>query len=175
MEVLKWMEALPISDWITTSDWGFPIMLVFHSVGLAAVVGITAMLDLRVLGFARTAPLAAFEPLMSVAWIGFFINAISGSLLFMADASRLIVNWPFITKMTCVLLGGVTSALLWRQLHRSSDAHIEQPPTAPPVLQVNAGARVLAVVSLVLWGGAILFGRLIAYIMDAAMLHGDIK
>ncbi len=39
-------------------------MLVFHSWGMAAVVGILVMLDLRILGLARIAPLSAFQPMM---------------------------------------------------------------------------------------------------------------
>ncbi|MGH8142702.1 MAG: hypothetical protein ACREU2_09325, partial [Steroidobacteraceae bacterium] len=62
--LLDWMQALPISEWITDSNWGFPIMLVLHSWGMAAVVGILVMLDLRILGLVRIAPLSAFQPMM---------------------------------------------------------------------------------------------------------------
>jgi hypothetical protein len=175
MNVLKWMEGLPTSDWITTSDWGFPIMLVFHSIGLAAVVGILLMLDLRVLGYARLAPLSAFERLMSVAWIGFLVNLASGTLLFMADASRLIVNWPFLTKMSCVVLGGIVSAMLWRRLRNGI---LTPPVTAPQTtesFQIDNISRALAIISIFLWVGAITFGRLIAYVMDHDLLHGDLK
>jgi hypothetical protein len=175
MDVLKWMEALPVSDWITSSDWGFPIMLVFHSLGLAAVVGILVMLDLRVLGFASSFPLEAFHKLMRVAWLGFFVNLASGTLLFMADASRLIVNWPFWTKMSCILLGGIVSALLWGRLRSAGGNRVTAEERPAALLTVDRVARVWAIASIVLWFGAITFGRLIAYIMDRALLHGDLK
>jgi hypothetical protein len=174
MGILSWMEALPVSDWITTSDWGFPIMLSLHSIGLATVVGVLVMLDLRVLGYSRIAPLAAFAPLMTVAWIGFFINAISGALMFMADASRLIGNWTFLTKMACVLLGGIVAALLWRRLRNAGALAHSNDSDRSEAFAVDGGARVLAVLSIALWVGAILFGRLIAYVMDRAILHGDL-
>jgi hypothetical protein len=187
------MQSLPISEWITDSNWGFPIMLVLHSWGMAAVVGILVMLDLRILGFARIAPLSAFQPMMGLAWTGFFINLISGVLMFMADANRLIVNWSFLSKMTCVLLGGIVTAVLWRRL-RAAGALEARHATAQSSVAVAGGGRVvavsggdslaaaplavdnsvriLAILSIAMWSGAILFGRWIAYVMDNMILHG---
>jgi len=196
--LLDWMQSLPVSLWITDSNWGFPIMLVLHSWGMAAVVGILFMLDLRILGLARIVPLSAFQPLMSIAWGGFFINLVSGVLMFMADANRLIVNWSFLTKMSCVLMGGIVSAVLWRRL-RAAGALAENRSTVEPrfavagggrsgggevvavtgedslavaPLAVDRSVRILAFVSIALWAGAILFGRWIAYVMDNMILHG---
>lgn len=191
--VLDWMQALPISEWITDSNWGFPIMLVLHSWGMAAVVGILVMLDLRILGLARIAPLSAFQPMMGIAWTGFFINLISGVLMFMADANRLIVNWSFLSKMSCVLLGGIVTAVLWRRLRAAGALAARQTAVEPSVavagggrvvtvsggdslaaapLAVDRSVRILAVISILMWGGAILFGRWIAYVMDNMILHG---
>ena len=191
--LLDWMQSLWISDWITNSDWGFPIMLVFHSWGMAAVVGILVMLDLRILGLAKVAPLSAFQRMMAVAWVGFFINLVSGVLMFMADANRLIVNWSFLMKMTCVVLGGIVTAILWRRMRaagalaardtaiQSSVAvagggrvvavNAEESLAAAP-LAVDRSVRILAIISLATWSGAILFGRWIAYVMDNMILHG---
>src|SRR6185437_11233121 len=191
--VLDWMQALPISEWITESNWGFPIMLVLHSWGMAAVVGILVMLDLRILGLARIAPLSAFPPMMSLAWVGFFINLISGVLMFMADANRLIVNWSFLSKMSCVLLGGIVTAVLWRRLRAAGAVAARQTAVEPSVavagggrvvtvsgadpvaaapLAVDRSVRILAIISILMWSGAILFGRWIAYVMDNMILHG---
>ena len=191
--VLDWMQSLPVSEWITDSNWGFPIMLVLHSWGMAAVVGILVMLDLRILGLARIAPLSAFQRMMGIAWAGFFINLVSGVLMFMADANRLIVNWSFLSKMTCVLLGGIVTAVLWRRLRAAGAlaaghstvqqsvavaggggvvaVHGEDSLAAAP-LAIDGSVRILAVVSLAVWTGAILFGRWIAYVMDNMILHG---
>jgi hypothetical protein len=191
--LLDWMQSLPVSEWITNSDWGFPIMLVFHSWGMAAVVGILVMLDLRILGVARIAPLSAFQPMMGIAWAGFFINLGSGVLMFMADANRLIVNWSFLSKMTCVLLGGIVTAVLWRRLRAAGALAARDSTMEPSVavagegeavavngedslaaapLAVDRSVRILAIVSLAMWSGAILFGRWIAYVMDNMILHG---
>jgi hypothetical protein len=234
--LLDWMQALPVSEWISQSNWGFPIMLVLHSWGMAAVVGILVMLDLRILGFARVVRLSAFQPMMGLAWAGFFVNLVSGVLMFMADANRLIVNWSFLSKMSCVVVGGIVTAALWRRMRaagalQAHDSLAERdsraqpavavaggggmvavkgeqslagaplamaghPSMVQPGVAVGAGAaakgeqslaagslaaaplaidrsvRILAIISLVTWTGAILFGRWIAYVMDNMILHG---
>ncbi len=63
MGFLEYVQNLDISQWIATSDFGYPIMLSIHSIGLALVVGITWMLDLHVLGFAKRILLAGFSRL----------------------------------------------------------------------------------------------------------------
>jgi hypothetical protein len=174
MDFIAWLQALPLSEWVQTSDYGFPLLLAAHSIGLAAVVGVLIVLDLRVLGFAEGIPIAALSRLMPVAWWGFAINAASGAMLFMANATRLITNWAFILKMCAVVLGGIVSALLWRSLtsHPVGASPAGSAGVAPSAFIVTRNGRIIAVVSLVLWFGAILFGRVIAYVMDRAILHG---
>ncbi len=178
MELFSWLQGLPISEWVQTSDYGFPLLLAAHSIGLAGVVGVLVILNLRVLGFAEGIPIAALSRLMPVAWIGFSINFLSGLLLFMANATRLVTNWAFLLKMAAVLLGGIVTWILWRTLRRRNGPSAEpaaeppQPGTMTVAYQVTAAARMTAAISLGVWFAAILFGRVIAYVMDHAMLHG---
>jgi hypothetical protein len=160
LSFLAWLEALPVSEWVAQSDWGYPIMLSIHSIGMAAVVGLLLMLDFRVLGYATRIPLAAFHRFMPFAWAGFVLNLISGLLLFASTASRLVENWPFVLKMIAILCGGIASWLLWRELDASDG------------VTVTRKARTLGFVSLVVWLLAIIFGRLIAYVMDHSILNG---
>ncbi len=167
MGLVEWLQNLDISQWVLTSDYGFPILLACHSIGLAGVVGILAMLDLRVLGLGKGISLESFSRLMPIAWLGFVINALSGTLLFMANAGRLLDNWGFLLKMSGVVLGGVISWALWRQLRQSPRGAGQ-----PKVYAVTRPAQIIASVSLLVWLGTIVFGRLTAYIMDHALLHG---
>ena len=170
MNFLDWLQALPISEWVQSSDYGFPLLLAAHSIGLAGVVGIMLVLDLRVLGVAPGIPIAALSRLLPLAWWGFWINALSGVLLFMANATRLVSNWAFILKMSAVLLGGIVSWLLWRSLVDRHDS--ESGRAARVTYTVTRRARITAVLSLLTWFAAIVFGRVIAYVMDHAILHG---
>ena len=86
MERLALLEQTGLSTWLRESDWGFPIMLCFHAVGMGLVVGISLMFSARVLGYAKDFPLSAFDKLFGIAWFGFAMNAISGTLLFIGGA-----------------------------------------------------------------------------------------
>ena len=170
MSFLQYLQDLDISQWIATSDWGYPIMLAIHSIGLAMAVGVAVMIDLRVLGFAKNVPLSGFSRLVRYAWAGFIINAASGVLLFMSDAVLLSVNWPFWLKMANVVIGAVTLMLLTRDL-RFGEFYVlnGEAVLAQPV--VTSRARVLAIVSMCAWMAAIDSGRLIAYVVDSAVLN----
>lgn len=178
--MLVQLETLPISEWIAYSSWGYPLLLSAHSVGMAVVVGIMVMLDLRVLGVARTLPISTFERLVPIAWAGFVVNLISGVLLFMSLASRIITNWPFLSKLGAIVIAAFISWLLWRSLRRDIDAQADDGVTSAGAgagvvspARFSSQTRMLAISSLAAWAAAILFGRLIAYVLDAAMLAGD--
>jgi hypothetical protein len=114
--MLSWLEGTPVSEWVSTSDLGYPILLAIHSMGMATVVGILVLLDLRVLGLAKSVPLAAFRKVMPLAWLGFGFNLVSGVMLFGATATHMIANWPFLSKMASICAGGFVSWALWRGL-----------------------------------------------------------
>ena len=41
MNVLAWLEQTEFSTWLRESDWGYPIVLCFHAVGMGMVVGVS--------------------------------------------------------------------------------------------------------------------------------------
>ncbi len=167
MQFLEWLQTWPFSEWVQTSEWGFPMLLSFHSIGLAAVVGVLVMLDARVLGFAKRFPVSSFANLMIVAWVGFTLNAISGALLFAADATKLVTNWPFLLKMGCVLLGVVAAGITAQELNFGAYQKASKDEAAAlgePALTLKV--KIVAAVSLLLWTVALVGGRLIAYVAD---------
>jgi hypothetical protein len=174
VEFLSWLESLPISDWVATSDWGYALMLSVHSIGMAAIVGLLLVLDFRVLGYATAIPISAFRKFTPYAWTGFLLNLISGVLLFTSTASRLVSNWPFLAKMACIAAAGVTTYLLWRELQTNNEQdYVADSQGGVALLVASSRARILAALSTGLWIAAIVFGRLIAYVMDHAILNGQ--
>jgi hypothetical protein len=161
MERLAWLEQTELSTWLRESDWGFPIMLCFHAVGMGLVVGISLMFSARVLGYARDFPLSAFDRLFGIAWFGFAMNAISGTLLFIGEPRRLIQTPAFLIKLVLIVLAGFSLWYLMSTLH-GTDAHAAE--TAPPrEPRVTASAKIAAIIPIVFWVGAIVTGRLIGY------------
>ena len=155
MQFFAWLEKLPFSQAILAGTWLHPLLLVGHSIGMGAVVGIIFILDLRVLGYAPSVPLDVFRRLVGVGWAGFTLNALTGVLMFMAYATTLVGNWTFDVKIVCIVAGGISLWLLAGAL-RDVD------PLAPGVV-FSRRAKLLAVVTMLFWLGAIATGRLIAY------------
>ena len=158
MPVFEWLEVTALAIWVGESLWGYPIMLGMHAIGLATVVGLFVMLDLRMLRVIRGVSFKAFLSLFRLAWIGLLVNAISGSALFTSQATTFVESAPFLIKISAVLSGVIIGIFIQRRLRLraadwdSADTNIESSATA------------LAALSLACWIGAIFAGRLIAYL-----------
>jgi hypothetical protein len=153
--VLEALQNSAFSQWLLVSEWGYPIFLTLHSLGLAMLVGVLICIDLRVLGLARSIPLPPIKRLMVIVWIAFGVNAASGTALFAADAVKFINSPTFLLKLSSIVIGVVLAALMSRSVLSTN-----QTGTA---LQSPAVAKSLAVVSMVVWIAAIGFGRYMAY------------
>jgi hypothetical protein len=164
LEFLSAIENSPFSEWVRTSSslWAYPGLLFMHTLGMATVVGMSAMVDLRLLGFARTLPVAPLERYFPIMWTGFWINAISGTMLLAADATTRVTDPVFGVKMVLIALGVVNMVVIRRVVFR--DPNVDH---AVPVL-----GRLLAAASLVLWLGATTAGRLMAYLGAVSGLPG---
>lgn len=134
--------------------FAFPGILVFHALGMAFLVGGNVALDLRVLGFARGIPVPSMERFFPVMWFGFLVNTISGILLLIGYPTKALTNPVFYLKLTLILLAMVT--MRWFQVR------ILRNP-GPEKDSVSSRARLLAVVSILMWFGAVTSGRLLAY------------
>ena len=156
--MFEWLESTKLALWVGESLWGYPIMLGSHAIGLAIVVGIFLMLDFRILGLVRGVSYAAFLGLYKIAWVGFLINALSGTALFSSQATTFVESTPFLIKISSVTLGVIVGVVLQKKLVLDA-AGWDSGQTV-----VNSGVKMLAALSLVCWLSAIFAGRLIAYL-----------
>src|SRR5689334_21508412 len=120
MDFLAAIEHSPFSTWVRESGslWAYPGILFMHTVGLACVVGVNAAVDLRILGVARRVSLAPMEKLFPIMWLGFLINAVSGTVLLAADATTKLANPVFGVKIGFIALALVNIWLLKRYVFR---------------------------------------------------------
>jgi hypothetical protein len=154
MAFLAWLSGSPVGEWVSGSTWAYPGLLFVHTLGLGVLVGLNSAVGLRLLGFAPNVPVADMEPLFQYMWAGFWVNAVSGSILFIADAPKKAANPSFIIKLVLIALAVWVMRALRRQAFPRSS--ISNGLVSPRV-------KVLAGISLALWGGAITAGRLMAY------------
>jgi hypothetical protein len=157
MELLESLQNSAFGMWVAGAPtiWAYPTVLTLHAVGMGMAVGASAVLDLRLLGVAPDLPVAELKSTFRTMWIGFAINAVSGVALFISAAADTGIKPVFYIKLSLILLALLTAGRIRRVVfgHQApSDASIPQQ------------ARILAAASLVLWTGAIVAGRLMAYI-----------
>ncbi len=159
MAVLQWIQDLPISAAIAESDslwWGYAWWLFVHAVGMGLTAGIGFIVCLRLLGVGRQIPVSSLRVLFRLFWVGFYLNLLSGTLLFMTDATGIARVWELYAKLVCLALALVAMSRLRRFVDST-----EYDRTIPPSIQKTA------VVCLVLWVAVITSGRLIAYAVEA--------
>ncbi|MBN1239407.1 MAG: hypothetical protein JXB36_12970 [Gammaproteobacteria bacterium] len=157
MNFIEWIEASALAEWVRISISGYPAMITLHSVGLAVMVGLSLAVDMRLLGRFRSIPFSSLRTFFTVAWIGFLINFVSGAALFSSQATLYVTNVPFLLKMAFVLAGAATVGYLQAAVARTGDSQGAD--------SVATGAtRFVAILSIVVWLGATITGRLIAYL-----------
>ncbi len=163
MAFLSMIENSAFCTWVRegSSIFGYYGFLFLHTVGLALLVGFSIVIDLRLLGVARSIPLDPLDRFFPVMWTGFWINAVSGAVLLAADATTKFRSPLFGVKMCLIALATAALIRIRRLVFRGNG-----------IPSVSPGARALAAASVVLWLGAIAAGRLMAYIGAVSGLPG---
>ena len=164
-----WVERAvvqaPIRAFMQTA-WGWPAVESVHFLGLTLLFGSIVVWDLRLLGMARSVPIAAFHRLVPLAVIGFAINVLSGSMFVMAEANQYTYNPAFQLKLLLLALAGVNVLVFYVTVFRRA-ARME--PGSPP----PSGARLIGAISIALWMGVIICGRLITFYRPVVCMPGE--
>src|ERR1700704_878404 len=158
--MLAWLQSLEGNSFSfglkeSPSIWGSAPILFIHPVGLSFAVGPSVAIDLRLLGVGRRLPVGPFDAFFKVIWIGFWVNAVSGTVLFVTDATSKLANPLFYVKMTFVFIAVGVMAVMRRRIFR--DAGLAAKP-------VPVTGKYLAVASIVCWFAAITAGRFMSYV-----------
>ncbi len=163
-DFLFWIELTSVGTFVRESPslLAYPTVLFMHTIGLGFLVGANAVVDLRLLGFAKGVSLKPLGRLFRVMWFGFWINAISGVLLLMADASTKLINPIFYIKLGFIGLAMVCLWLIDRTVFRNDGFNDD---AIPSNVKAMAGA------SLLFWVTATTFGRLMAYVGPVSGLY----
>jgi len=154
--MLEAIQNTAFADWVRVSEWGYPIILTLHSLGLAMVVGMLLVMDLRILGVPKSLPLLPLRQLMTLVWIGFTVNLLTGLALFSADAVKFFHSPTFRFKIASVVIGVVFAVFLRSSVFAGDD--FDRGDAVIPVR-----AKVVAVLSIAVWLAAIGLGRYVAY------------
>lgn len=156
--MFEWLEYTPVAIWVGESLYGYPFMLSMHAIGLAIAVGIFAMRDLRLLGCFDGIQFASFGRFAQLGWFGVVINVISGVFLFTSQATTFASSTPFLLKIPMIFLAVICAAIIQNRVRAEASTWDRAGSVA------SGSVRLLATASIVLWTGAIISGRLVAYL-----------
>jgi hypothetical protein len=149
------IERSGLGEALRGSTWLYPAVECLHIVGFALLVGAIASFDLRTLRAAE--PVAAADGLagqvLPVARAGFALAVPMGLLLFATEATAYVANPAFLAKLALVGLALANVAWFHARL-----ATTRRGGGGAGALRLGAG------LSLALWVGVLLAGRLIAYV-----------
>jgi hypothetical protein len=151
------LEATALSRTVRESPWIYPAAEFLHIVGFVALVGSALLFDLRLLGLSRGLSVRALAG-HALPWAraGLALVAPTGLVMFLSEPAAMAANPAFRIKLLLVA-AGVANAWAFRWPFRSVHAWDRDAPA--PV-----AARVIAILSLVLWLATLAAGRLIAYV-----------
>ncbi|CAK7255186.1 MULTISPECIES: DUF6644 family protein [unclassified Shinella] len=156
MEALAWLSTTPVAAALKASGTLYLVVNAAHILSIGLVVGAILPLDLRLVGLIRAAPIVAVGPLLSrTAATGVVAALATGLCLFSVRAQEYAGNPAFLVKVALVALGIVNALVLHA---RGAWQTALATDSAPPAL------RMQALFSMVIWVGAVLAGRWIAFI-----------
>ncbi len=153
-----WIADTPLSHLIEDVSWIVPLFQTIHIVCIAVVLSAVGMLDLRLLGVAgkRVTISGMAERFLPSIWWALLVLAITGVTLIIGEPERSLPNRAFQIKMA-LLAAVIIVTLTFQHTVRKNAEYWDISPAR------RRSARVTALVSMVLWLGIAVCGRLIAY------------
>jgi hypothetical protein len=147
-----WLEATPVSQFMTGWQWAWPWAEAFHYIGLSVMFGCLIMMDARLMGFFRRhISLHQIHSLTPYALVAFLVNLITG-IAFVTTRPRSYMDNPaFELKLVCMFLAGVNFLVFWFVVRKQMEAVADDGDTN--VLAKTVGFSSLLLWTLVLWGG----------------------
>lgn len=152
----EWLQNTPLA--LTVGEDWFPYVESAHVVFLAIVAGTILTVDSRLLGLTSKQLRITYlsERVLPWTWGAFIGALITGSLMFIANATSYAANTPFRVKMVLLLLAGINMLVFQFVTFRN----VQNWDTGRPA----PAARLAGGVSIVLWCGVVGFGRWIGFV-----------
>jgi hypothetical protein len=151
------LEQSAFAAAIRESIWLYPLANVGHIVALVCFAGAVAVIDVRLLGgLAATAPARLIARARRFALAALAVMAITGFMLFSAEASHVSVNPVFQLKFALIGAAVVNVALYEFGAKRTVEMLAPGAPMPPH-------ARIVGLISLLVWIAVAACGRSIAY------------
>ena len=151
----EWINSASIASFVLGRPWVWPASETLHFIGLALLLGVVLVVNLRMLGIGKNLPFAALHRMLPLGILGFAINSMTGMLFFIATPGQYTQNVAFFWKIVLVMLAGVN--LLYLTM-------FDEPWALGPGDDAPLTSKVIAASAIFLWIGVIYCGRMLPFI-----------
>lgn len=157
-DFFSWLERSSLGEAVRTTPLVYSSLESVHILGIALLVGPALAFDLRLLGVGRQVlPVtAAARHLLPLARFGLAIAVTTGVVMFVSGAVAVGNSAAAPWKLGLLIVAGINVAVFHGGAYRGVNAWDIDVPTP-------AGARIAAIVSILVWCAVIAAGRLLAY------------
>lgn len=147
------IEQSPFSVWMREDLYAYFIALIFHSIGMALLIGGGIIVSLRIAGVMPGTRMEKFRGFFPVMWVGVALAVPSGIALLAGYPAKALTNPDFALKFACL----IGAALLLRFAARRFFPLAERGEAVP------ANARWVGIGALVLWLAGVAAGKLLLH------------
>ncbi|OFW22588.1 MAG: hypothetical protein A3H97_23935 [Acidobacteria bacterium RIFCSPLOWO2_02_FULL_65_29] len=158
MTFAAWLHHTPLSLALQSQvQWLWPLCEGLHFAGLALLVGVAGMFDLRLLGFMKRVPVAVVQEFMPWAVLGFGINLVTGLVFVVSEPAQYFSNPTWWVKVAFIVVSGI-NAVVYQFAFGARAARLAPGDDTP------MSFKVIGAVSLVSWFAVLWAGRMLPFI-----------
>lgn len=158
--LVVWLKSTSVSQAMTMTPYLWPLCETLHFVGLALLIGGAGLIDLRLMGFLKSVPIAAVMQMRKWAALGVAINVVTGALFFIGAPEQYIHNSAWYWKLVFLMVAFVNVAIFeTTQGKRMLTLAAEE--------RTPASFKLAGAVSIGSWFLVLYFGRMLPFIGNA--------
>jgi hypothetical protein len=150
--LLAWMADSPVGAWVNSSAYIWPALECIHFASLCVLMGSLLVIDLRLVGFYRDRCASMMPLLIRLALGAFVANFLTGLLFIAGNTFKYVDNPAFEIKLTLILAAGINALVYRLRLHWIVETS-----------EVTRLSIAVGYLSLLLWAGVIVCGRMITF------------
>ena len=147
--------AKVVGSFVTNDTWVWPTCETLHFVGLCLLFTVVLIVDLRMLGMAKSVSFQSLYQLLPFGMLGFVVNLITGMMFFISTPGQYTKGYAFAWKMVFVVLGGIN--VLYFML-------FDEPWNVGSGDDAPMTSKLVAASAIIVWIGVLFWGHMLPFI-----------
>jgi hypothetical protein len=149
----QWVVAL-----VANNTWVRPASEVLHFAGMSLLFTVVLLVDLRMLGMAKSWSFASLYQLLPLGILGFGVNWVTGMVFFLATPDDFMHNSTLFWKIGLILLGGLNALYF---------VLFDEPWKVEANVDAPAGLKAIALSAIVFWVVVAYLGMMLPFLGHA--------